>query len=85
MKVYVCIEETVDYGRQIAKVVTDLDVARAWIRKEFLEFKSKHPEHSNNASYNWTEGVSEWGHKEWACWLDYEGYGWYVTEIELDK
>lgn len=85
MKVYVCVEETVDYGRQIEKVVTDLDVARAWIRNEFLEFKSKHPEHSNNASYNWTEGINEWGHKEWSCWLDYEGYGWYVTEVELDK
>ena len=85
MKVYVCVEETADYGRQIAKVVTDLDVARAWIRKEFLEFKLKHPEHSNNASYNWTEGIDEWGHKEWSCWLDFESYGWYVTEIELDK
>lgn len=85
MKVYVCVEETVDYGRQVAKVVTDLDVAREWMRKEFIDFKVKHPEHSNNDSFNWTEGVGEWGHMEWSCWLDMESYGWYVTEIELDK
>lgn len=85
MKVYVCVEETTDYGRQIAKVVTDLEVAREWIRNELDAFKSKHPEYSNNASYNWTEGISERGHKEWACWLDFESYGWYVTEIGLDN
>ena len=85
MKVYVCVEETVDYGRRVAKVVTDLEVAREWIRNEYTAFKGIHPEHANPTAYNWCAGADEYGHREWSCWLDYESYGWYVTEIELDK
>lgn len=76
-KVYVCVKETEDLGKEVVHVFSNKDKAWDWVRDSFVEFTEKHP-HIFRKNFNWTNTETEH-----SCWCDYLPYGWYVYEMTV--
>ena len=97
-EVYVCIEESPDYGKDAVGVYDNEESAREWIRQKFLEFKNEDPKNESaqdNDNYSWGDeecdgildrliGEVKGGHK-WYCYYELESYGWYVFKLPVMK
>ena len=78
-KVYVCVKETEDDGKQIVHVFSNKDKAWAWVRDSFVEF-TKNYSHIFKENFEWTNTETEH-----SCWCDYLAYGWYVYEKKIEN
>ena len=78
-KVYVCVKETEDSGKEVVHVFSHKDKAWDWVRESFVKFVEDFPD-IDKESFNWTNSGNEH-----SCWCDYRTYGWYVYEMKIEN